>query len=82
MGWGCESGVHYTRLTWGDHGVSVKGRVRLDLVRDAGGEVCAEGVEGVCELGVDLVDTCVEYGVESCEKPCSEVLGDGVERVR
>ena len=65
----CGRGVHYARSTWGDHGVSVKGRVRLDLVRDAGGEVCAEGVEGVCELGVDLVDTSVEYGVESCEEP-------------
>ena len=53
----------------GDHGLSVRGRVQLDLVRDAGGEVCVESVEGVYELGVDLVDTCVEYGVESCEKP-------------
>ena len=53
----------------GGHGVSVWGWVGLDLVRDAGGEVCAEGVEGVCELGVDLVDTSVDYGVESCEEP-------------
>ena len=49
--------------------MSVRGRVRLDLVRDAGGEVCAEGVEGVSELGVDLVDTSVVYGVESCKEP-------------
>ena len=49
--------------------MSVRGRVRVDLVRDAGWEVCAEGVEGVCELGVDLVDTSVEYGAESCEEP-------------
>ena len=68
-GGGCGRGVHYARATWGDHRMSVRGRVWLDPVRDAGGEVCVESVEGVCELGVDLVDTCVEYGVESCEKP-------------
>ena len=49
--------------------MSVRGRVWLDLVRDAGGEVCVESVEGVCELCVDLIDTCVEYGMESCEEP-------------
>ena len=69
MWWRVWEGVHYARSTWGDHGMSVRGRVWLDPVRDAGGEVCVESVEGVCEIGVDLVDTCEEYGVESCEKP-------------
>ena len=40
----------------------MRGRVRLDLVRDAGGEVCVQGVEGVCKLGIDLVDANVKYG--------------------
>ena len=70
---GCKRGrgrgVHYARATWGDHRMLVRGRVWLDLVRDAGGEACVESAEGVCELCVDLIDTYVEYGMESCKKP-------------
>ena len=44
--------------------------------------MCVESVEGMCELCVDLIDTCVEYGMESCEKSIWEVLGGRVERVR
>ena len=54
----------------------------MNLVRDARREACVEGSEGVSELCVDLIDTYVEYGMKSCEKPCCEVLGYGVERVR
>ena len=70
---GCDGGcrgVHYARAIW------------LNLVRDARREACVEGSEGVSELCVDLIDTYVEYGMKSCEKPCCEVLGYGVERVR
>ena len=54
----------------------------MNLVRDARREACVESAEGVSELCVDFVDTYVEYGMKSCEKPSCEVLGYGVERVR
>ena len=41
----------------------------MNLVRDAEGEACVESAEGVCELCVDLIDTYVEYCMESCKKP-------------
>ena len=69
MWWRVWEGGALRPFDMGDHRMSVRGRVWLDPVRDAGGEVCVESVEGVCELGVDLIDTCVEYGMESCEEP-------------
>ena len=74
--------MHYARAVWGDHRMVVRGRIWLNLVRDARREACVESAEGVSELCVDFVDTYVEYGMKSCEKPSCEVLGYGVERVR
>ena len=74
--------MHYARAVWGDHRMLVRGRIWLNLVRDARREACVESAEGVSELCVDLIDTYVEYGMKSCKKPCCEVLGYGVERVR
>ena len=74
--------MHYAGAVGRDHRVVVRGRIWLNLVRDARREACVESAEGVSELCVDFVDTYVEYGMKSCEKPCCEVLGYGVERVR
>ena len=39
----------------------VRGRIWLDLVRDARRDACVESAERVSELCVDFVDTYVEY---------------------
>ena len=74
--------MHYARAVWGDHRMAVRGRIRLDLVRDARREACVKSAERVSELCVDFIDTYVEYVMKSCEKSSCEVLGYGVERVR
>ena len=81
-GGGYRRGVHYSGVVGRNHRVVVRGRIGLDLVRDARGEACVESAERVTKLCVDFVDTYVEYGMKSCEKSSCEVLGYGVERVR
>ena len=78
VGGGCITPVRYG----GDHRMVVRGRIWLDLVRDARREACVKSAERVSELCVDFIDTYVEYGMKSCEKSSCEVLGYGVERVR
>ena len=74
--------MHYARAVWRDHSVVGRGRIWLNLVRDARGEACVKSAERVSELCVDVIDTYVEDGMKSCEKSICEVLGGGVERVR
>ena len=66
---GVGGGVHYARAVWRDHRMVVRGRIWLNLFRDARGEACVKSAERVSELCVDLIDTYVEYGMESCKKP-------------
>ena len=81
-GGGYRRGVHYAGAVGRDHRVVVRGRIRLNLVRDARGEAGDKNAEGVSELCVDFIDTYVEDGMESCEKSICEVLDGRVERVR
>ena len=74
--------MHYSGVVGRDHRVVVRGRIWLNLVRDARGEAGFKSAERVSELCVDFIDTYVEDGMESCEKSICEVLGVRVERVR
>ena len=74
--------MHYSGVVGRDHRVVVRGRIWLNLVRDARGEAGVKSAERVSELCVDFIDTYVEDGMESCEKSICEVLGGRVERVR
>ena len=74
--------MHYARAVWRDHRVVVRGRIWLNLVRDARGEACVKSAERVSELCVDFIDAYVENGTKSCENSICEVLGYGGERVR
>ena len=47
----------------GDHGIFVQGWVWVDLVRDTRGEVYVQGREGVCKLGIDLIDANMKDGM-------------------
>ena len=47
----------------GNHGIFVKGWVWVDLVRDASGKVYVQGREGVCKLGIDLIDDDMKDGM-------------------
>ena len=74
--------MHYAGAVGRDHRVVVRGRIWLNLVRDARGEAGVKNAERVSELCVDFIDAYVEDGMESCEKSICEVLDGGVERVR
>ena len=74
--------MHYACAVGRDHSVVVRGRIWLNLVRDARGEAGVKSAERVSELCVDFIDTYVEDGMESCEKSICEVLDGRVERVR
>ena len=80
-GGGYRRGVHYACVVGRDHSMVVRGRIWLNLVRDARGEAGVKDAERVSELCVDFIDAYVEDGMESCEKSIGEVLDGGVERV-
>ena len=80
-GGGYRRGVHYAGAVGRDHRVVVRGRIWLNLVRDARGEAGVKSAKRVSELCVDFIDAYVEDGMESCEKSIGEVLDGGVERV-